>query len=187
MKLTIALVVISGGYLYAAWRAARGLFRKPERLEAMPTSTSLVAAAIAVEGLVLKIGNGASPQVYNAICNVQDLNEPNVSEVVDITNVGDKYRRRIATLLDLGKMKFKIFWVMTEPTHQNAVNAGIQGLRYLWINQLLTAFQFVYPNQNQSYDSFYAYVTSFTISGKVGGVFEAEIELTANDGNPQLA
>jgi hypothetical protein len=186
MKLTLALVAITGGYLFAAWRALRGLMR-PERLDAMPTSTSLVAAAIAVEGFVLQIGNGASPQVYNPICNVQDWNEPNISEVVDVTNVGDKYRRRIATLLDLGKMKFKIFWVMTEPTHQNAVNAGIQGLRYLWINQILTSFQAVYPNSNQSYDIFSAYVTSFSISGKVGGVFEAEIELTANTGAPILA
>jgi hypothetical protein len=182
----IGFIAVVAAYLFVAWRVARRMFR-PKRLEAMPTSTSLVAAAIAVEGMVLQLGNGASPQVYNSICNVQDWNEPNISEVVDITNVGDKYRRRIATLLDLGKIKFKIFWVMTEPTHQNAVNAGIQGLRYIWINQLLASWQVVYPNQNQSIDQFAAYVTSFSISGKVGGVFEAEIELTANTGAPVLA
>ena len=159
---------------------------RPKPLYAMPTSTSLVAAAIAVEGMVLQIGNGASPQVYNSICNVQSWDEPNLSETVDITNVGDKYRRRIATLLDLGKMKAKVFWVMTEPTHQNAVNAGISGLRYIWQQQLLTSFKVVYPNTNQSIDVFLAYITSFQISGKVGGVFEAEIEFSSNDGAPQL-
>jgi len=165
-------------------RALRSL--RPEPLYAMPTSTSLVAAAIAVQGVVLQVGNGASPQVFNSICNVQEWNEPNTTETADVTNVGDSYRRRIATLLDLGKMKFKIFWVMTEPTHQDAVNAGISGLRYLWKNRLLTEFQVVYPNTIQSIDQFAAYVTSFQITGKVGGVFEAEIELTANDGAPTL-
>jgi hypothetical protein len=153
----------------------------------MPTSTSLVASAIAVEGLVLQIGNGASPQVYNSICNLQDWNEPNTSETVDVTNVGDQYRRRVSTLLDLGKMKAKIFWVMTEPTHENSVNAGVSGLRYLWQQRILTSFQVVYPNNVQSVDRFMCYVTGFQITGKVGGVFEAEIEFTSNDGAPTLA
>jgi hypothetical protein len=179
IALTFLFALLFSGLLYSSGRL--------ERAWAMPTSTSLVAAAIAVEGLVLQVGNGASPQVFNSICNLQDWNEPNVSETVDVTNVGDNYRRRIATLLDLGKMKAKIFWVMTEPTHQDAVNAGISGLRFLWKNQILTQFQVVYPNQNQSIDRFLAYVTSFSISGKVGGVFEAEIEFTANDGAPTLA
>ena len=184
---TLALVMVVVGWFFLAWTALREIFRKPEPLNAMPTSTSLVASAIAVEGMVLQISNGASPAVFNSICNVQDWNEPDTSETVDVTNVGDKWRRRISTLLDMGKMKAKIFWVMTEPSHQNAVNAGIQGLRYIYSQQLLVQFQVVYPNQNQSIDRFYAYVTGFQITGKVGGVFEAEIEFTANDGNPMLA
>jgi hypothetical protein len=177
------------GALVALFAAIRKFFSRPDTLNAMPTSTSAVAAAIAVEGMVLQIGNGASPQVYNSICNVQDWAEPDTSEVVDITNVGDSYRRRIPTLLDLGKMKFKIFWVMTEPTHANSINGGISGLRYLWRNQILTSFQVVYPITAtlQAVDQFVGYVTGFSISGKVGGVFEAEIEFTANTGNPVLA
>jgi len=187
MKHIFAYTLVIAAYLLGAWRVMREMLRRPTRLDAMPTSTSLVASAIAVEGMVLQISNGASPAVFNSICNVQDWNEPDTSETVDVTNVGDKWRRRISTLLDMGKMKAKIFWVMTEPSHQNAVNAGIQGLRYIYIQQLLVQFQVVYPNQNQSIDRFYAYVTGFQITGKVGGVFEAEIEFTANDGNPLLA
>jgi hypothetical protein len=163
-----------------------GRLWKPKVLHAMPTSTSAIAAAIAVEGLVLQIGNGQSPQGYNSICNLQDWNEPNVSDVVDITNVGDNYRRRIPTLLDVGKCMFKIFWVPTEPTHMNAITGAITGLRYLWIHQILSSFQVVYPDVNQSVDQFTAYVTSFKITGKVAGVFEGEIELTPNTGAPIL-
>ena len=151
----------------------------------MPTSTSAIAAAIAVEGFVLQVGNG-SPVVFNSIANVQDWNEPNKADTVDITNVGDQYKRRISTLLDIGVCKAKIFWVMTEPTHQDAITGAISGIRYLLFNRILTPFQVVYPNSVQSVDRFQAYVTGFAITGKVGAVFEAEIELSPNDGAPSL-
>lgn len=189
MKSIYAFVFLAMMAFTAAFRWLWHKLRHPTLAIAMPTSTSSIAAAIAVEGMVLQIGNGSSPQVYNSICNVQDWAEPDSSEVVDITNVGDSYRRRIPTLLDLGKMKFKIFWVMTEPTHANSIQGGITGLRYLWRNSILTAFQVVYPVSatQQAVDQFAGYITGFSITGKVGGVFEAEVEFTANTGAPVLA
>ncbi len=152
----------------------------------MPGPTSQLGAAIAVEGLLLQLGNGASPQVFNTISNVKDWSEPNISETTDVTNVGDEFRRRIATLLDLGKVTFKIFWVMTEPTHFNGISAGITGIRYMWRHRTLGAWQAVYPNGVQSVDQFLAYVTSFKVTGKVGDTFEADIELSTNDPAPLL-
>jgi hypothetical protein len=151
----------------------------------MPISTSGIAAAIAVEGFVLQIGQG-SPVSFYSVCNIQDWNEANKSDVVDVTNVGDKYKRRISTLLDIGVCKAKLFWVMTEPTHANAISGAVAGLRYLWIQQILTAFQVVYPMSTQPVDRFNCYITSFSITGKVGGVFEVEVEFTPNDGAPLL-
>ncbi len=149
------------------------------------TTTSLIAAAIAVEGMLLQVGDAGSPQIFNTVCNVTDYTEPLTADVVDITNVGDHWRRRISTLLDMGKIKFKIFWVMTEPTHQNLVDGAIQGLRYIFTNNILADWQIVYPDGENSMDQFPAYVTSFSISGKTGNVFEAEIELS-NSGEPTL-
>jgi hypothetical protein len=147
----------------------------------MPT-TSPLAAGIAVEGLLLQLGNGASPEVYTTIANVQDWNEPLKADTADVTNVGDAWRRRIATLLDMGAMKFKVFWVMAETTHWNQ---GVTGLRYLLTNRILGNWQIVYPNAQASTDVFTAYVTGFSVTGKVGGVFEAEVELS-NNGQPVL-
>lgn len=149
------------------------------------SSTSTIAAAIAVEGLLLQIGDGGSPEQYQTIANVEDWDETNKSDVVDVTNVGDEFRRRIATLLDMGPMKFKIFWVMTEATHWNEPGA-VDGIRYIWRHRILAAWRVIYPNGLQSSDSFLAYVTNFHITGKVGGVFEAEVELNPNDGAPSL-
>lgn len=155
-------------------------------------STSAIAAAIAVEGLLLQVGNGASPESYSTICNVSDITIPLKADTVDVTNVGDQWHRRIATLLDMGTIKFKIFWVMREPSHQDLIVSGIRGIRYLMTGgngttgkPILANWQAVYPDGNQSVDNFAAYVTAFSITGKVGGVFEAEIDL-ANNGTPIL-
>lgn len=119
-----------------------------------------------------------SPPTYTTVCNASDFQEPGVSETADVTNVGDLWRARVATLLDLGKIAFKVFWIMTEPTHQNAVAGAVYGLRYLWTNRLLAAWKVIYPDGNNSADYFLAYVTKCDVSAKVGGVFEMSIELS---------
>ena len=58
-------------------------------------------------------------------------------------------------------------------------------LRYLLINRLKRDYQLVYPDGNSSTDAFAAYTTSFAITGKVGGVFEASMEWS-NDNAPSL-
>lgn len=143
--------------------------------------TSAIAPAIAVEGLLIQLGNGASPEVYTTIANATDLTLPLVAETADVTNVTNTWRARIATLKDMGKISFKIFWVMTEPTHENAMG----GIRYLFYNSILGNWRIVYPDGNSSSDIFPAYVTGFSITGKVAGVFEATIELS-NSAAPTL-
>lgn len=155
----------------------------------MPGSTSLIAPAISVEGLQLLCSNsGTSPDAFFPVCNISDFTLPMSSKTVDVTNVGDKWERMIPTLLSFGKISMKIFWVMEEPTHRNQAGGGVVavGLRYLWINQLLRDWQAIYPDGNNSTDAWSAYVTGFSITGKVAGVFEATIEMTANDSNPSL-
>ena len=146
------------------------------------SSVSLLAPAVGVEGLLLLMGTGTSPESMAAIANATDLSIPIIAEVVDCTNVGDNWRRRLATLHDMGKISFKIWWVMEEPTHRNSTAIG---MRYILINKILRDFQAIYPDGNNSTDAWPAFVTSFAITGKVGGVFEASVELS-NSGAPSL-
>jgi hypothetical protein len=149
--------------------------------------TSTIGPAQQVRGTLLQVGNAASPETMQTIANATDLSLPVVTATVDVTNVGDLWRRHIPTLNDMGKITFKVFWIMEEPTHRNSLNGGTvgAGLRYLMINQLLRDFQFVYPDGNNATDAFPAYVTGFAITGKTGGVYEAMVDLT-NSGAPQL-
>ncbi len=148
-------------------------------------STSLIAAAVAVEGLLIQFGNGGSPETFTTVANVGDVTLPLKADTVDVTNVGDHWHRRISTLLDMGSIKLKVFWVMTEPTHENLVTGAVRGIRYIFMNNILANVKVIYPDGFTSTDSFPAYVTSFSISGKVGGVFEAEVELS-NSGQPTM-
>lgn len=149
--------------------------------------TSLIAPAIGVRGTLLQVGNASSPESFSTIANATDLTIPITAEVVDVTALCDLWRRRIPTLLDMGTIAFKIFWVMEEPSHRNSINGGTTaaGVRYLLVNQLLRDYQVVYPDGNSSTDAFPAYVTSFSITGAVGGVYTADINLS-NSGAPSL-
>lgn len=149
--------------------------------------TSLIAPAVGTRGTLIQVGNNSSPETMQTIANATDLTVPITAEVVDVTALCDLWRRRIPTLLDMGTIAFTIFWVMEEPTHRNSVNGGTvgAGIRYLLVNQLLRDYQIVYPDGNSSTDAFPAYVTSFSITGAVAGVYTASINLS-NSGAPSL-
>lgn len=148
----------------------------------MPANVSTYGPSIGVLGTILYIGT-SSPATTEVV-NVTDLSLPMVAETQDVTNIGDLWRRRFPTLLDLGKISFSIFWVMEETTHMN-VAAGLRGLL---INQTLAYFKIAYPQGTQPSvpnDAFSGYVVGFQITGKVGKVYEAKIEVS-NSGIPQL-
>ncbi len=154
----------------------------------MPAGTSAIADHVSVSGLLLNVSNvGTSPDAFFTMCNVSDLTIPLAATEVMVTNVSDTWVRRVPTLLDMGKVAFKIFWVMEEPTHRNSVGGGstAEGARYLFVNKLQRDWQAIYPDGNSSTDAFSGYVTGFNISAKVGGVFEAQLGI-GTTGIPSL-
>ncbi len=151
----------------------------------MAGGLSGVANGISVIGFQLQVGNGGSPEVFTAIANIGDYEEPITCETADVTNVAMSWRARIATIKDMGKIKFKIFWVPEDPTHENAISGNIRGLAYLLYYNIQANYRAVYPDTNSSTDAYPAYVTGFSRALKVGGVLEATIELS-NNGQPNL-
>ena len=154
----------------------------------MPAGTSAIADHISVSGMLLNVSNsGSSPDSFFTVANISDFALPLAATEVLVTNVSDTWVRRVPTLLDMGKVTLKVFWVMEESTHRNSAGGGgvATGMRYLFVNKLLRDWQAVYPDGNNSTDAFSAYVTSFSISGKVGGGFEASVGL-GTTGIPQL-
>lgn len=132
--------------------------------------------AVAVQGVLLQIGNGGSPETFTSIAYIASYSRSGQTRKVDISNVSDSWMRIIPTLLEAGTITMEIFWKMHEPTHSN--NAA--GLRGLWINKTLTDFQIVFPGGNGT-DAFQAYVTKFSDNGKVADVFRAQIDISIDD------
>lgn len=154
-------------------------------------STSAIGASLPISGLTLSVGTSGSPDTFAVIANVEDYNQAMKSTVVMVTNVSDTYVRRQPTLIDPGAPTFKIYWQPFEVTHRNAADAGsvAAGLRYLMLNKLLRDWKITYPadqNGDVGVDAFKAYVTDFGITGKVGGVWEAQITLGISDSAPSF-
>lgn len=159
----------------------------------MPVSTSALGAALPVAGTILQVSNsGSSPDSFFTIANITDLELPWATKEVEVTNIGDSYVRRITTLIDPGKVSFKIFWIPEEPTHRNSAGGGgvATGMRYLLLNKVLRDFQIIYANSDGtssgSADAFSAYVAEFKLTGKTGSVWEASCILLVNTTSPSL-
>lgn len=150
----------------------------------MPLSTSSLGPAVAVEGTLFQIDNGLSPDTFVTVSNVSEISLPTIQKTVDVTNIGDTWVRTFPTLKDMGKIGLKLFWQMADPTQNNT---SPYGMRYLLVTYPapLRIFKVLYADTAASQDVFPAYVTGFMVTGSVGKVWEASIDL-ANSGAPTL-
>ena len=155
------------------------------------SSTSVFGHGLPVEGSLLQIDNGASPDAFVTIANVQDIAIPILAETQDVTNIGDDWRSRITTLKDMGKIALTVFWQPEDPTQNNSAGGGSvpSGLMYNLIRNQLRNFQLMIYNVTTA--AFVAtlawpgYVSGFHITGKVGGVWMAKVEFV-NSAAPSL-
>ncbi len=147
-------------------------------------ATSALGPSVAVEGTLFQIDNGLSPDSFVTIANVSEIMLPTIQKTVDVTNVGDQWVRTFPTLKDMGKITLKVFWQMADTTHNMASPFG---LRYCLVAYPapLRVFKVLYSDVAQSQDVFPAYVTGFAVTGMVGKVWEASVDI-ANSGAPTL-
>jgi hypothetical protein len=150
-------------------------------------NTSPLGAALAVRGLLLKVGTGGSPESESIVTNATDFKLTMKSKVVDITNFGDNFQRQIPTLSMFGPMTFTVFYQPLDPSQRNSLNGGTQapGLIYLWENEILADWQILFPVAGAT-DAAAGYVTNVSIDGKTADVFRLSCEVTFNDGSPSL-
>lgn len=138
-------------------------------------------SAIAVQGVLLQVGNGSSPESFQTISNISKFTFPMKAKVVDVSNVSDIWKNQIPTLLEIGDVTCEVFWVMEDPTLNNQVG----GLRNIFANKLKRDFQIIYNDGNSSTDAFKAYVTSFQITGQEADVFKAQVTFSGT-GQPSI-
>ena len=127
------------------------------------------------KGTIVKLGNGASPEIFSTIGQMRSMSGPTTTATVqDVTthSTAGNWTEKLATLIDPGTMSFPINYDSADATHQFAT-----GLWQLMINLTQKNFQVVFP-ANIGYMELAAYLTSHAFDCPVDNVLQANIELT---------
>lgn len=128
--------------------------------------------AISSHGTLLKMGNGATPETFSTIAEVEDIDGPDMSlNTEDVTHHGSTggWEEHVGTTLSGGDVGFAINYVPTAPTQAALVTA--------MTNREETNFQVVYPNAGADGFGFAALVTSFKPKAPVKGKLAADVKL----------
>lgn len=118
--------------------------------------------AILAHGTVLKIGDGASPEVFAEIGQIGDFDDNDSVPTVDVTNHGSNgHREFIGDVIEGDDLTFQVFYDDDDATHARAT--GLYGMKGLRKN-----FRIEAPNESEG-KQFAAIITnvgrSFPVSG----------------------
>lgn len=125
--------------------------------------------AIAGNGVLLKLGDGGTSEVFDTIAEVLDIDGPNQArEQIEVTSHSSAgWREFIAGLRDGGEVSFPINSV---PTDQTQID-----LRALIDSGAAANFKIVYPNGYR--DTFAGVVTDWGTKSPVDGAVTEEIKI----------
>jgi predicted secreted protein len=127
--------------------------------------------ALEAQGMLIKIGNGASPQVFTTISEIKTFSGPTGSAaVIDVTDLSSTAKEKRMGLADEGQLSFTINYIPDNTQHTL--------LRTRRASRDETDFKMVFTDDSPSTTwSFSAFVTGFAVSGAVDNVVEANVTL----------
>ncbi|HEX9904630.1 MAG TPA: phage tail tube protein [Propylenella sp.] len=122
-----------------------------------------MTAAIEAQGTLLKAGNGASPEVFTTIAEVNDIRWNGLATTqIEVTNHGSTggFREYILTNQDGGEVVFDVNYVPGATTHKNA--AG--GFLKRWVDKTTDNYTVTWPSSPVVTWSFAAIITNMDFS-----------------------
>lgn len=126
-------------------------------------------------GTLLKIGNGNSPETFNAIAEVKDINGPNMSqEFAEFTHQQSPsgFREYKPTFKNSGDITFKCNFLPDDTTQ----GFSTSGLLKDFADQTLRNFQLLFP-LGSTLASFNAYVANIGPTSPMGNALELNVTL----------
>lgn len=114
--------------------------------------------AIKSQGTLLQVGDGASPEVFTTVAEVNDINNTgHTVREIEVTNHDStgSYSEYIATGLEAGQWNFNINYVPANATHKNAS----RGLFALLQGQAAVNMRVQWPDSPTSSTTFSGLVT----------------------------
>ena len=127
--------------------------------------------ALEAQGTVLKIGNGASPEVFTAISEIKNFTGPGgAAAVIDVTDLSSLAKEKRMGLADEGQLSLVLHYIPSDTQHA--------ALRAARASRVETNFQIEFTDASPSTVwSFSGFVTNFSVSGSVDGVIEGNVTI----------
>ncbi len=126
-------------------------------------------------GILLKKGNGGSPETFASVAEVKDIKPFKLkAETKETTHhgVSGAWRTFKPTLIEGGECTFKINFLPDDATHDFSA-----GLASDLINRQQRNYQIVLPDTTSTTYQFAAIVTQFDPDGAVDGLLETDVTL----------
>ena len=139
--------------------------------------------AVSSFGTLLKIGDGATPEVFTTISEVRDISGPSLAvDTEEVTNHDSTaaWEEFVATIVRSGEVTFDLNYHPTESTH----DAGT-GLIADMVAKTLRNFQLIFTDAGTSTWTFAAFITGFEPSTPVAGALSASCTMKLS-GQPTL-
>lgn len=135
----------------------------------------MASLAVSAFGTLLKIGNGASPEVFTTVAELRTISGPTLTaETIDVTthNTPTPFRRYISGLLDGGEVTFDINFIPTDATHGYST-----GLLKDMTDRTRRNFQIVFPDTGTTTWLLPTVITGFEMSSDPADVLMASVTL----------
>lgn len=140
--------------------------------------------AISSFGTLLKVGDGAGPEVFTAIAEVKDISGPTISlATAEVTHQQstDGFDEFVGTINSGGEVTFAVNYIPTDATHD-----ATDGLISICKAKTLNNFQLVFPDGASTTWTFAALVTRVSPTAPVNGALTGDVTLKIS-GSPTLA
>lgn len=135
----------------------------------------MTANAIHAFGTLLKMGDGASPEVFTTVAEMKEIPVPGLDgamlEVTTHESPGG-IRESIPNLPALSDLGFQIFYIPSNATHNETT-----GLLSKTLSRAKTNFKVVYNITPAKVCSFSGYVTQFKPKAPVDNVWTADVRI----------
>ena len=122
----------------------------------------------------LKLGNGASPEVFSVVANVSNWNPlPMSVDTVDTTSHSntDPWSRFIPTVLNGGEITADIFFLPDQAGHKQLLTNMVNRGTYNWIAS------FPIPSSSNVDYPFAAIIAGFAVTAQVKDAIKAQLKL----------
>ena len=128
------------------------------------------SSALETQGVLIKVGDAASPEVFSLIPEIVSFDGPGGSaSEIDVSDLASTAKEFRLGLKDEGDFTFEMMYLPNDTQHQLLQTART--------NRTLTSFEITLTDSPASVMTFSAFVREFSLSGSVDDVIRGNVGL----------